>query len=156
MRFLGVSRTVLCCMAVLAPFCLFLLHNRSDSAQETQNRSCPGDDSGLTLPRGFCATVFADDIGHARHLVVAPSGVVYANTWSGEYYGGEVPRAGAFLVALLDKTDVGKADAIEHFGETAQTGGRGGTGIGLYKGSIYAESNDRIVRYALPAGSTVP
>lgn len=156
MRFLGVSRTVLCCMAVLAAFCLFSLHNRYDSAQETQNRSCPGDDSGLTLPRGFCATVFADDIGHARHLVVAPSGVVYANTWSGEYYGGEVPRAGAFLVALQDKTDAGKADAIEHFGETAQTGGRGGTGIGLYKGSIYAESNDRIVRYALPAGSTVP
>jgi glucose/arabinose dehydrogenase/mono/diheme cytochrome c family protein len=156
MRFLGVSRTVLCCMAVLAAFCPFSLHNRSDSAQETQNGSCPGDDSGLTLPRGFCASVFADDIGHARHLVVAPSGVVYANTWSGEYYGGEVPRAGAFLVALQDKTDAGKADAIEHFGETAQTGGRGGTGIGLYKGSIYAESNDRIVRYALPAGSTVP
>ncbi len=32
----------------------------------------------------------------------------------------------------------------------------GGTGIALYKGSIYAEINDRIVRYALPAGSIVP
>ncbi len=36
------------------------------------------------------------------------------------------------------------------------TGGAGGTGIGLYKGSIYAEINDRIVRYALSAGSIVP
>ncbi len=37
-----------------------------------------------------------------------------------------------------------------------QSGGAGGTGIGLYKGSIYAEINDRIVRYALPAGAIVP
>jgi glucose/arabinose dehydrogenase len=42
-------------------------------------------DSGLKLPAGFCATVFADGIGHARHLVVAPDGVVYVNTWSGRY-----------------------------------------------------------------------
>ena len=45
---------------------------------------------------------------------------------------------------------------IERFGETAQTGGAGGTGIGIYKGSIYAEINDRIVRYSLPAGGIVP
>ena len=156
MRFLGASRTVLCGAAVLAAFCLLSVPSRSHFAQESQNRSCPGDDSGLMLPRGFCAAVFADGIGHARHLVVGPNGVVYVNTWSGEYYGGEVPRTGAFLVALQDKTGAGKADVIEHFGETAQAGGRGGTGIGLYKGSIYAESNDRIVRYALPAGSIVP
>jgi glucose/arabinose dehydrogenase/mono/diheme cytochrome c family protein len=45
---------------------------------------------------------------------------------------------------------------IERFGETVQSGGAGGTGIGLYKGSIYAEINDRIVRYALANGSIVP
>src|SRR5207248_10673401 len=44
----------------------------------------------------------------------------------------------------------------ERFGETAQNGGAGGTGIGMYQGSIYAEINDRIVRYALPADSIVP
>jgi glucose/arabinose dehydrogenase/mono/diheme cytochrome c family protein len=37
-----------------------------------------------------------------------------------------------------------------------QTGGAGGTGIGLYKGSLYAEINDRIVRYAMPSDSIVP
>ena len=50
----------------------------------------------------------------------------------------------------------GKADVIERFGETVQTGGAGGSGIGIYKGSIYAEINDRIVRYSLPAGGIVP
>jgi glucose/arabinose dehydrogenase len=117
---------------------------------------CPNDDSGLKLPAGFCATVFADGIGHARHLVVSPAGVVYVNTWSSEDYGPAKPPEGGFLVALQDKTSTGKANVIERFGETVQSGGAGGTGIGLYKGAIYAEINDRIVRYSLPAGALVP
>jgi glucose/arabinose dehydrogenase len=77
-------------------------------------------------------------------------------SWSGRHYGNDTPHTGGFLVALQDKSDAGKADVIEHFGETVQSGGAGATGIGMYKGSIYAEINDRIVRYALPADSLVP
>jgi glucose/arabinose dehydrogenase/mono/diheme cytochrome c family protein len=121
-----------------------------------ESAACPSDDSGLKLPPGFCATIFADGIGHARHLVVAPSGVVYVNTWSGDYFPPNEPvHEGGFLVALQDKSGSGKADVIERFGETIASGGHGGTGIALYNGSIYAESNDRIVRYSLPAGSLV-
>lgn len=133
--------------------------HRSDAkpGSYADNSACPSDDSGLQLPPGFCATVFADGIGHARHLVVAPNGVVYVNTWSGAYYPPNEPtHDGAFLVALQDKTGSGKADVVERFGTTAADGNAGGTGIALYNGSIYAESNDRIVRYALPAGSIVP
>ena len=130
--------------------------NKSNPAAEAKSQACPNDDSGLQLPAGFCATVFSDDIGHARHMVVAPSGILYVNTWSGRYYGNDTPHAGGFLVALQDKSGTGKADVIERFGETVQSGGAGGTGIGMYKGSIYAEINDRIVRYLLPAGSIVP
>ena len=118
--------------------------------------SCPSDNSGLKLPPGFCATIFADGIGHARHMVVSPRGVVYVNTWSGDYYGPEKPNEGGFLIALKDKTGTGKADVIERFGETAQAGSAGGTGIGIYKGFIYVEVNDRIVRYSLPPGALVP
>src|ERR1700688_4907700 len=118
--------------------------------------TCRDDDSGLKLPAGFCATIFADGIGHARHLVVAPNGVVYVNTWSRRYYGNDKPHAGGFLVALQDTTGAGKADVNRRFGETVQSGGAGGTGIGLYKGALFAEINDKIVRYALPAGSIVP
>jgi hypothetical protein len=82
--------------------------------------------------------------------------VLYVNTWSGRYYGNDTPHAGGFLVALQDKSGKGKADVIERFGETVQSGGAGGTGIGMYKGSIYAEINDRIVRYSLPAGAIAP
>ena len=130
--------------------------NHFTAAMGPAGEACPNDDSGLKLPAGFCATIFADGIGHARHMVVAPNGVVYVNTWSGEYYGNDKPHDGGFLVALQDKAGSGKADVNERFGETVQSGGAGGTGIGLYKGSIYAEINDRIVRYALAAESIVP
>ena len=120
------------------------------------NHACPNNDSGLKLPAGFCASVFADGIGHARHMVVAPNGVVYVNTWSGRYYGNDKPHAGGFLVALQDTTGSGKADVNRRFGATVQSGGAGGTGIGLYKGALFAEINDKIVRYTLPAGSIIP
>jgi len=116
--------------------------------------SCPS--AGLTLAPGFCATVFADDLGHARHLVVSGTGVVYVNTWSGRYYGNQPPPAGGFLVALQDATGGGKADVIQRFGPTPAQGGKGGTGIALFKDALYAEESDRIERYALPPGSIVP
>jgi glucose/arabinose dehydrogenase/mono/diheme cytochrome c family protein len=123
---------------------------------DAQAGSCPGDNGGVTLPRGFCATVFADNIGHARHLVVAPNGVVYVNTWSGRYYGNDTPPPGGFLVALQDTKGNGHADVNIRFGETLADGSHGGTGIALYNGALYAEVNDRIARYALPPGSIAP
>ena len=117
---------------------------------------CSGDQSGIVLSPGFCASVFADNIGHARQLVVRPNGVVYVNTWSGRYYDNDTPPAGGFLVALQDTQGTGKADVIKRFGDTAAQGSAGGTGIRLYNGALYAEVNDRIVRYALGANEIVP
>jgi glucose/arabinose dehydrogenase len=121
-----------------------------------RTQACPSDNNGITLPPGFCATVFADNIGHARHLVVAPNGVVYVNTWSGRYYGNDKPPAGGFLVALQDTKGDGRADNVVRFGPSAVDGSAGGTGITLYDGALYAEVNDRIVRYALPTDAVVP
>src|SRR5205807_8838035 len=117
---------------------------------------CADDNGGITLPAGFCASVFADNVGHARHLVVAPNGVVYVNTWSGRYYGNDAPPAGGFLVALQDTNGDGRADVNVRFGAGVQSGSAGGTGIALYRGALYAEADDRIVRYALPGGGIAP
>lgn len=126
----------------------------ADPAPKAQG--CPKDDSGLVLPAGFCATIFADGIGHARHLVVSSNNVVYLNTWSGRYYGNDKPHDGGFLVALKDTQGTGKADVIERFGETVQSGGAGGTGIGIYDGWLYAELNDKILKYQLTKGAITP
>jgi glucose/arabinose dehydrogenase len=170
MRNQMMKRTLSCALVALATISagVFLMRTetargekmrserQSEVGQGSGSQTCPDDDSGLKLPPGFCATVFAENIGHARHMVVAPNGVLYVNTWSGRYYGNDTPHAGGFLVALQDKNGSGKADVVERFGETIQTGGHGGTGIGIYKESIYAESNDQIVRYSLSAASIVP
>jgi glucose/arabinose dehydrogenase/mono/diheme cytochrome c family protein len=147
---------LICVTGFALPGSPALAQSKSNFAKQTRNPACPNDDTALKLSPGFCAKVFADGVGHARHLVVSLSGLIYVNTWSGRYYANDVPPAGGFLVALQDKNGTGKADVIERFGETVQSGGAGGTGIGLYRGWLYAEINDRIVRYAVPAGSAAP
>ena len=47
------------------------------AAPESKAFACPADNGGISLPKGFCATIFADNVGHARQLVVAPDGTVY-------------------------------------------------------------------------------
>ena len=78
-------------------------------AAQSQRKSCPTDDSGLKLPAGFCATVFADGIGHARHLVVAPERrAVRQHLVGRELWRSGKPREDGFLVALEDKGGKGK------------------------------------------------
>jgi glucose/arabinose dehydrogenase len=103
--------------------------------------------------------VFADTLGHVRHIVVNSNGDVYVNTWSGSYYSGPT-HAGGFLVALRDTNNDGKADIVRRFGPDAAHRNEGGTGIGIFSGGLYAEEGDtlskRIVRYAISADSLAP
>jgi glucose/arabinose dehydrogenase len=124
-------------------------------AAEPSHR-CEGDNGGLTLSPGFCATIFADNLGHVRHMVVAPDGTLYANTWSGRYFAGSPPPPGGFLLALKDTKGGGKADVVKRFGVTLEEGGTGGSGIALYNGGLYAEENSRVLRYPLKPGEMVP
>ena len=136
-----------------------LAASRADRAAAATPASpaCPSDDSGLNLPPGFCATIFADDVGHARHLVVSSDGVVYVNTWSGRYYANKPPHEGGFLVALTDSKHTGKADGGAALRRDSGHGrGRRAPASGLYKTWLYAEINDKIVRYELPAGAVKP
>jgi len=118
--------------------------------------ACAGDNGGITLPPGFCATVFADHLGHARQMVFAPNGVLYVNSWSGRYYQNDTPPAGGFLIALKDTKGDGHADRVERFGPGVPQGSAGGTGIDFYKGGVFAEENDKIVRYPLADGEIAP
>lgn len=101
--------------------------------------TCPDGNAGLKLPKGFCAEIFADNVGAPRHLAVSADGVVYVNNQQS-------------LLALKDTKGTGRADLVQKFGPS----GEGGTGIGLYKNWLYAEIGDEIVRYALKPGEIVP
>ena len=118
---------------------------------------CKGDNGGIVLSPGFCATVFADNLGHVRHMVVAPDGTLYANSWSGRYFRTAPPAPpGPFLIAMKDTKGTGHADVVQRFGTSPEKDGAGGSGIALYNGGLFVEEKDRILRYDLPAGQLVP
>ena len=114
---------------------------------DTVVAKCVGDNAGLTLPAGVCATVFADSVGRARHVAVASNGDVYV-TLEGSEPSPEKKVAGqtqqpqpASVVALRDTTGDGRADV------TARIGSLGNTGVALANGYLYVDEGARIVRY---------
>jgi len=111
---------------------------------------------GLYLPPGFHAVMFADHLGHPRHLSVAPNGVIYANTWSGRYYAFDAVPAGGFLIALRAADPNGPATEIVRFGPSEAEGNHGGTGVWVHAGYVYAGTNDKITRYKLPDSGIAP
>jgi glucose/arabinose dehydrogenase len=116
----------------------------TNSRAHAEDTQCPGGNAGLTLPKGFCATIFADNVGAPRHLVVAPDGTIYANNRERD--------GGAALLALKDTKGAGHADVVEKFGQP----GGGGTGIAIYKDGLFIEFTGKIVRYPLKPGDVAP
>jgi glucose/arabinose dehydrogenase len=105
----------------------------------------PGCSAGLQLPTGFCATVFAQGVGGARHIVVAANGDVFVNTDPAR---GGSPGGG--IVALRDTNRDGQSDMQQRIGSG------GGTGIALDGNALYATAGNSIVRYRLAAGTLNP
>src|SRR5689334_21042156 len=51
---------------------------RAQGVQQASGRArCAPENGGITLPTGFCATIFADSVPGPRHLLVAPNGDVF-------------------------------------------------------------------------------
>ena len=131
-------------LIALTGFVSLAISLASSAAVMSEEKNCAADaDKELSLPTGFCATIFADKVGHARQLAVASDGTVYVNTWSGVYYGNDTPPAGEFLIALKDTKGTGHADMNVRFGPTVAEGAHGGTGMWLYKNWHYAEIDDK-------------
>jgi len=127
-----------------------------NSASAPDAASVSTEASGITVPAGFTASVFADTIGGARHAVAKPNGDLYVNTWRSPYDSTRKSPPGGFIVALRDTNQDGRADIIKRFGSTSETGSRGGTGIALLGDALYAEQDSSIVRYRLTTGELVP
>lgn len=108
-------------------------------------RRCASDNGGIALPEGFCATVFADGLGRARHMAVLPNGDVFV-----ALRGSRDAEGQAGIVALRDVDGDGMADARRQFGNL------GGTGIAWRDGHLYFGPDQGVLRYPLPAGSLEP
>lgn len=111
----------------------------AQAAQRPVATRCAPDNGGITLPRGFCASIFADSLSAPRHLVVAPNGDVF------------VALAGGGVMALRDRNGDGVADERNRFGEKNHA-----TEVALFDGYLYTENGTDIIRYRLPNGSLAP
>lgn len=100
-------------------------------------------DNGIKLPAGFCASVFADDLGTARHLVVNGNGDVYVALQSAHDRGA--------VAALRDTDGDGRADVVKYFGAANET-----TGIAIHNGYLYFATPTQVLRYRLQPDQLVP
>ena len=104
---------------------------------------CDPGNGGLTLPKGFCAMVVADNLGYARHAVTAANGDLYvALRASGGSPGG--------TVALHDSKGDGHFDVQQKFGTGSSTG------IGFHDGYLYVAQPTQVIRYKMTAGQLAP
>ena len=148
------SRLRVVCLMILTALYGSMAAKAQVAPAANENAAC--DQAGLTLPAGFCATIFADNLGRVRHITVTPNGDVYANSWSSSYT--DLKNApGGYIVALRDTNRDGRADTVQRFGTLHQDGkAGGGTGIAAFRDSLYVEDNGTIVRYRLTRGQLVP
>ena len=138
MRFVSIG-----ILFVAAPFIAATAQTRQQGGRRADPQ-CAQDNGGITLPAGFCATIFADSVSGARHLIVAPNGDVFVATYGGR---GGVPGG---VVALRDTNGDGRADVREKFGEFRSSE------VALFDGHVYAENSTAVLRWPIAAGSLTP
>ncbi|MGH7713502.1 MAG: PQQ-dependent sugar dehydrogenase, partial [Gemmatimonadaceae bacterium] len=108
---------------------------------------CDPNHAGLTLAGGFCATLFADSLGAARHLTIAANGDVIVNTRPMRGPNAETPGNPGGVYILRDADGDGRAEIKRRAADAA------GTGIAIANGYVYATTGTAIVRYPYRAGA---
>lgn len=111
----------------------------SDTTKTAQSYAV---DSTIKLPAGFTATTVAEDLGKARHIAVAPNGVIFVKL-------GNSKSGKKGIVRLQDTNGDGKPDQTTSFGDY------GGTGIAIRNGYLYASSDEDVYRYKLDSNFNV-
>jgi glucose/arabinose dehydrogenase len=126
---------------VYIAFALLFSCNQSSRPEEKKN-VVPEANGGITLPEGFSASIYADNLGAGRHIAVNANGDVYLALHE--------LKNGAGIVALQDKNGDGKADATEYFGKTFTTG------IAIKDGYLYYSNFLEVFRVPLTENELVP
>ena len=115
---------------------------QSQAQDKTTQDKAANEDPGITVPEGFVAEVFADNIGNIRHIAFRDNGDLYCALNS--------QRNGGGIAALRDADNNGKADSVRYFGRVS------GTGITIQGNLLYFGTDTSVVRFELPEGELMP
>jgi glucose/arabinose dehydrogenase len=110
--------------------------------------NCAPDNGGLTLPSGFCATLFAESLAAPRQMDVAPNGDVIVGL-RGARPQNAPPQPGGVAI-LRDANKDGRAELRSKFGDSSTTTAK------LLGSQLYVETGRAILRYRLTGGSLTP
>ena len=100
--------------------------------------------AGISLPGGFKATVYADNLGRVRHLAARTNGDLYA----------AVAKRGddnGMLLAMRDDDGDGVVDGVRDFGPKDT-----GTGITIHKDVLFFSSDSAVYKWPLEKDRMVP
>ncbi|MBB72384.1 MAG: L-sorbosone dehydrogenase [Legionellales bacterium] len=85
----------------------------------------------LTLPKGFKANLFIDNLPALRQMALGDKGTVFVGSLNGEVYG------------LVDTNNDGRADTVHVIAKKLNYP----NGVAVHKGDLYIAEIDRITRY---------
>ena len=114
-----------------------------------QRTECASDNGGITLPAGFCASVFADSLPVPRHLRVMPNGDVYVSLAGRGGRGGTGTPGGVIL--LRDANRDGKAEV-----QLDVVRGFSAGEVQVYDNHLYTENRSAVFRFPIKAGEAAP
>jgi glucose/arabinose dehydrogenase len=129
-------------LAILALLAAPVAMGAEDTSAPTP--ACDVDATGLTLPEGLCAVVFAREAGRVRNLAVAANGDIFAalRAHKGDPHGG--------ALALRDMDGDGRAERSERFAEGDAHG------LQLTNSHLYLATQSQVLRWSLAGRDLAP
>ncbi len=128
------KKRVLLSLMLMGATINFVAANDSTIATIKKELADPAN-AGLKIPGGFSASVVADNLGRARHIVATKQGGLYVKL--------ERLKDGKGIVYLKDADGDGKMEISKTFANYY------GTGIAIKNGYLYASSDQDVYRYKL-------
>lgn len=119
------------------------------TASQRHGAACAPDNGGITLPAGFCASVYSEYAGQTRHILVAPNGDLFATLGNAAQSSTtKIARlypdsAAPGLLWLRDTDGDGRAD------RSARLATPTGTGIVLRRNVLYFASGPSVLRVGI-------
>ncbi|HEY8519194.1 MAG TPA: PQQ-dependent sugar dehydrogenase [Gammaproteobacteria bacterium] len=145
-------------MKAATPLLAFSLVTLAGCGGGAAENASPGDagrgsapaDTGIELPPGFTATVFADGLDRPRHIAVRDNGDVYVTLRTGQAQLSPDDSPGG-IAALRDTDGDGRADVVQRFGRADAD-----TGLAISGDTLYFSSTTAIYAVPLAGDALVP
>jgi glucose/arabinose dehydrogenase len=112
-----------------------------------QSAPCPADNGGITLPAGFCASIFADGLAAPRHLWVAQNGDVFVSL-SGARGRNGAPSSPGGVIVLRDANKDGKAEVNADLVRGFTT-----SEVAIFDNHLYTENGTAVFRFPITVGA---